>query len=802
MVDTRSGKSTVPQSEAKQARIAAILRERKEKKELLKQAKVKAIAEEKVTKKKKLEEEMLRFQKEKMMMLEREEEEKRKVAEEEAAAEEEEEEEEEPLERRRREERGEASGTKGEDAWMDRKISEWVANFSLGEDEEALLYVSQEEREAFARVLETIEDPLERQTTEDEKKLEWKLRMMREKKRRREEANRVAREVERVRACRPEMQAQTEVPAKLDKIIGEFARDVVTHVGAEVKKLKEGAEKFCVGAIEGAKVVATTEAAVHPRKEPVKLKFLDAYSGKKDESFDKWEASLNTYVYLQHIAPEEQVLVAFHALKDEAASFARSLARTADCEHNMIAYYRLTPLSTFLKLLRERFADVTRGVRASDKLQTIHSRQWRSARALKAVMDDLVAVLEKLRDANFKINAKKCEWAKTQVLYLGHVLDGDGIKPEDGKIAAIRDWPTPRTLIELRSFLGLANYYRKFVRNFSTIAAPLRRLLKKEAIWQWDKDCTSALKKLKRALIEYLVLKVVDQSLPFVVTTDASQYGIGVVLQPDDGNDYRPVEFMSARMPSEKVATSTYERELYALRQALEHWKHYLLGRHFKVYSDHETLRWLKTQAKMTPRLTRLPPGTSKFEIQHEKEIATVVENLRKVQHQMIEQANKHRRPSQFQVGDLVWVKSNEFAPEENISQKLLPAYRGPWPVLEVKGGEDGPSYTVEISAHLHTYPVFHALKLLPCVTSQQFPSRRSMIPPDMDRRYDIDGIVGEDVFRTGGRGHPQKQNKVRFAYQESEDDRWFTRAELLETAPDIVRAYERDKKGKGPALD
>ncbi|GBG72553.1 hypothetical protein CBR_g12123 [Chara braunii] len=149
-------------------------------------------------------------------------------------------------------------------------------------------------------------------------------------------------------------------------------------------------------------------------------------------------------------------------------------------------------------------------------------------------------VLEKLREANFNINAKKCEWAKTQVLYLGHVLDGDGIKPEDSKMAAIKDWPTPHTLTELRSFLGLANYYRKFVRNFSAIAA-LRRLLKKEAIWQWDKDYTSALKRLKRALIEYPVLKVVDPSLPFVVTTDASQYGIGAVLQQDDGNGYRPV---------------------------------------------------------------------------------------------------------------------------------------------------------------------------------------------------------------------------------------------------------------------
>ncbi|GBG77240.1 hypothetical protein CBR_g23568 [Chara braunii] len=227
------------------------------------------------------------------------------------------------------------------------------------------------------------------------------------------------------------------------------------------------------------------------------------------------------------------------------------------------------------------------------------------SRTLEEHQGHLRQVLEKLREANFKINANKCDKAKTQVLYLGHVLDGDDIKPKDSKIAAIRDWPTPRTLTELRSFLGLANYYRKFVRYFSTITAPLRRLLRKETIWKWDKDCTFAMKKLKQALIDYPVLKVADPSLPFVVTTDASQYGIGAVLQQDDGNGYRPVEFMSARMPSEKVATSTYERELYALRQALDHWKHYLLGRHFKVYSDHETLRWLKTQAKMTPKLTR-----------------------------------------------------------------------------------------------------------------------------------------------------------------------------------------------------
>ncbi|GBG78375.1 hypothetical protein CBR_g26404 [Chara braunii] len=384
MVETRTGKSTAPQSEVEQTWITAILRERKDK-ELLKQAKLKAIAEEQAAKKKKLDEEMIRLQQE--------EEEKKRAAEEEAAAEEEEVEEE-PLERSRREETGESSGTKAEDQWMEKKISEWVANLSLGEDEEAMLYVPQEEKEAIARQLQATEDPLDRQTLEDEKRLEWKLHLAREK--RREEANRMTKEVEKVQLCRQEVHAQQETPAKLDKTLScleilsqawleqhqankgqevalhairtgfrEFvARDVVTHVGTEVKRLKESATKFCAGGIEGTKVVATTEAEARPRKKPVKLKFPDAYGGKAEENFDNWEASVNSYVYLQHIAPEEQVLVAFHALKDDAATFPRSLACAASCENNMVAYSKVTSLPHFFKLLRERFADLRRGVKA------------------------------------------------------------------------------------------------------------------------------------------------------------------------------------------------------------------------------------------------------------------------------------------------------------------------------------------------------------------------------------------------------------------------------------------------------
>ncbi|GBG78056.1 hypothetical protein CBR_g25993 [Chara braunii] len=1188
-VGTRGDTSTQPYTKEEEEKMAAVLRERKEKKE----AKKKALQEEQATKLRKVEEEMAR-EKER---IKKEEEEKLKEVEEE------EEEDETPLQRKR----GQYSGSRDEE--MEKRISESVANLSLGEEEEVAMYIPKDDKEAAMKAWEAEEDVLKRQAMEDEKRMEWKLTVMREKKRRVDAAADAAEELEEVKKIEEQLASQTELPKKMEVIarnvtrlariqaeqydcsrsqhiavrsirlgFRDFARELVGDVGAEVGHRLDKTERFCAGAIEGVKAATPKEKEARPHRELVKVRFPDSYSGKRKENFDNWEANVKTYVHLQQVSPDQQVLIAIHALRDEAASFARSLVRAANYSDDPVAYSSFTPLAEILKLLRERFADVARSVKASDKLQTIHARKWKSARALKSTMDELVAVpdhgvtdtqlvalfyramleafrghffpksedpattydslsrevvafeaksvpvstfwhkdldkgkqwkgrtisgqvktkdslvltlnegsvdeilynqiewgleeedngvgqgrtyaavvaggrpqgggrgqgqggrasgsrfqgnqgvggkggnrqaggrgqgppqnrprnrfpyretptphvpmaevagrcldrctetacvrvaldtsltgvaeelkermpawakmkkenkgqlilvdaeifrgrvdvlvdsgatrsyisrkalqkrklqlkvqkladpvvsiladnrtmrvedyvegvqayfrlekygkvekvlhsltllvedslpfdivlgmdwgeaagatlhlrehecrlpspsgdvkttrlyhvsgvddslahcclsapafarlvkkeqleeqvfvayvrpvtelkeekpidpaiaelleefkdlaepptgtvprpiqhrieiepdsrtpkgamyrmspreleelrkqldellekgwirpnsspfgapilfvpkkegelrmcidyrglnvitmknveplpriddlldrvqgckyfskidlksgyhqidvypddqyktafwtryghyefivmpfgltnaptifqrcmddmfrpwldrfvvvylddilvfsktleehqghlrqvLEKLREANFKINAKKCEWAKTQVLYLGHVLDGDGIKPEDSKIAAIRDWPTPRTLTELRSFLGLTNYYRKFVRNFSTIAAPLCRLLRKETIWKWDKDCTSAMKKLKQALIEYLVLKVADPSLPFVVTTDASQYGIGAVLQQDDGHGYRPVELMSARMP-------------------------------------------------------------------------------------------------------------------------------------------------------------------------------------------------------------------------------------------------------------
>ncbi|GBG73286.1 hypothetical protein CBR_g13005 [Chara braunii] len=575
-----------------------ILKERREKKE----AKKKALIEEQAAKLRKIEEEMAR-EKER---LKKEEEEKLKAVDEE-------DEQEVRLERRRREQRGESSGTQIDQ--LEKKISEWVANLSLGEDEEAIMYVPREEQEA-AMEWEAEEDPLKRQVIENDKRMEWKFRLTRERKARMEAEEKpidptIAKLLEQFKdlakpptgvvprsiqhrieiepgsrtpkgaVYRMSLQELEELRKQLDELLEKgWIRPSSSPFGAPVLFVpkKEGELRMCID-YRGLNAITVKNAEPLPRIDDL----LDRVQGCKYFS----KIDLKSGYHQIEVHPDDEYKTAFRS-------------RYGHYEFIAMPFGLTNGPTTFQRCMNDLFRPWL------DRFVVVYLDDILVfSKTLQEHQGHLRQVLEKLREANFKINPKKCEWAKTQVLYLGHVLDGDGIKPEDSKIAAIRDWSTPRTLTELRSFLGLANYYRKFVRNFSTIAAPLRRFLKKETIWKWDKDCTSAMKKLKQALIEYPVLKVADPSLPFIVTTDASQYGIGVALQQDDGSGDRPVEFVSATMPSEKVATSTYERELYALRQALEHWKHYLLGRHFKVYSDHETLRWLKTQAKMTPKLTR-----------------------------------------------------------------------------------------------------------------------------------------------------------------------------------------------------
>ncbi|GBG84351.1 hypothetical protein CBR_g38322 [Chara braunii] len=214
-------------------------------------------------------------------------------------------------------------------------------------------------------------------------------------------------------------------------------------------------------------------------------------------------------------------------------------------------------------------------------------------------------VLSLLRQHKYKVNLEKCEFGRTKILHLGHEVSAEGIRREDAKVASIRDWPRPQIVTEFRSFLGMCGYYRNFVKNYSAVASPLTDLTRHDTPWDWSDECEGAFKRLKNALMNHEVLMVPDPQKPFIVTIDASQYGIGAVLAQQDGKKLRPIEYMSKKMSSKKLGKSTYETELYALYKALVHWRHFLLGRFFYLRTDHQTLKWTKTQPALSDALKR-----------------------------------------------------------------------------------------------------------------------------------------------------------------------------------------------------
>ena len=141
----------------------------------------------------------------------------------------------------------------------------------------------------------------------------------------------------------------------------------------------------------------------------------------------------------------------------------------------------------------------------------------------------------RLREVRLSAKLTKCNFFKKEIIYLGHQIDGNGMKPDPAKIKAIDAIKEPTNLTELRRFLGMTGYYRRYIKRYSKIAKPLTQLLKKANIWKWDQNCQGAFEMLKQRLKEEPILAYPDFTLPFKIHTDASDYGIAAILVQDQG---------------------------------------------------------------------------------------------------------------------------------------------------------------------------------------------------------------------------------------------------------------------------
>ena len=188
-------------------------------------------------------------------------------------------------------------------------------------------------------------------------------------------------------------------------------------------------------------------------------------------------------------------------------------------------------------------------------------------------LQHLSQVLQLLCDHHLKVNRKKCSFGQDSIEYLGHVISGNGVSADPKKVEAMFKWPRSKDVTTLRGFLGLTGYYRRFVRNYGKIAQPLTQLLKKEG-FVWSNEAQHAFEALKTVVSQLSILGVPDFSKSFVVETDASSKGLGAVLLQEG----RPLAFWSQALTERGQRKSVYERELMAIVQAVQKWKHYLMG--------------------------------------------------------------------------------------------------------------------------------------------------------------------------------------------------------------------------------
>lgn len=201
----------------------------------------------------------------------------------------------------------------------------------------------------------------------------------------------------------------------------------------------------------------------------------------------------------------------------------------------------------------------------------------------------------------------KCKFLRRSVQYLGHVISADGVAPDPTKVESISKYVKPNTVVELQSFLGLASYYRRFIKGFSTIAHPLLLQSKgkpKDKI-VWGEEETAAFVSLKNSLITEPVLAYPDFSKEFIIFTDASNYGAGAVLsQMHEGKD-RPIAYASRHFNKPESNYSTIEKEAAAVVFGIQRFRHYLQDKPFVIISDHRPLQWLKTFKDEGGRLGR-----------------------------------------------------------------------------------------------------------------------------------------------------------------------------------------------------
>ncbi len=219
----------------------------------------------------------------------------------------------------------------------------------------------------------------------------------------------------------------------------------------------------------------------------------------------------------------------------------------------------------------------------------VHSEKWQDH------LQHLGAVLSRLREVNLKLNPSKCCFAAGSIVFLSHVVSKEGTRLDPGKIDAVWRFPVPTIVTNVRSFLGLTGYYRKYIKGYSKVAGPLFELTKKDVVFVWNPECQKAFDDLKKALVQASVLVRPNFQEPFCLDVDWSTKGVGAILSQKEGRFERVIAYASKALTDAQRKFHPMEGECYALIWGILHFRQYLHRTHFTLRTDHKPLEWLAT---------------------------------------------------------------------------------------------------------------------------------------------------------------------------------------------------------------
>lgn len=327
-----------------------------------------------------------------------------------------------------------------------------------------------------------------------------------------------------------------------------------------------------------------------------------------DELFDRTQgANFFTSIDLRN---------GFHQIAIQPSDRQKTAFRTrfGHFEYTVLPMGLCNAPGTFMQLMNQTFADMLDksvlcfldDILIFSKTEDEHIRH-------------ITEVLNRLKAQELYVKISKCAFMQREVAFLGHRIGADGLRVAPDKIGAVKQWPIPKSVGDIRSFLGLANFYRRFVKDYSRIALPLTELTKDKIPWQWGNKQQESFDNLKAALCTPPILIVADQSKPFVLNCDACDYAIGATLQQDHGNGLQPVAYFSGKMSDAERNYDVREKEFMALMKACLHWRHYLHGTQpFTLLTDHDSLKYMKTMPELKGRLARWVEKMQEFDFKIE----------------------------------------------------------------------------------------------------------------------------------------------------------------------------------------